>query len=127
MDLQLCKSKDYIRMNKKWTNSAFNWEAYSSFEGVSSDHRIDTAKKRQSLRKNTSQTTETARYHWSMLNNRDINDEYTIALRNKFNTLQDISEKLTPNDEYENFVNAHMKAAAECIPTKLIATHRVPW
>ena len=23
-----------------------------------------------------------------------------------------------PNDEYENFVNAHLEAAAKCIPTK---------
>ena len=27
--------------------------------------------------------------------------------------------KSTPNDEYENFVNAHFEAAAKCIPTKL--------
>ena len=24
----------------------------------------------------------------------------------------------TPNDKYENFVDAHLEAAAECIPTK---------
>ena len=31
---------DYILMNKKWNNSAINCVAYSSVEGVSSDHRI---------------------------------------------------------------------------------------
>ena len=36
---------DYVFINKKWKNSAMNCEAYSSFEGVSSDHRIVTAKK----------------------------------------------------------------------------------
>ena len=46
-------------------------------------------------------------------------------LRNKFDALQEISE--TPNDGYENFVNADMEAAAECIPTKLTAKHRAPW
>ena len=35
---------DYILINKKWINSAPNSEAYSSFEGVSSDHRIISAK-----------------------------------------------------------------------------------
>ena len=35
---------DYDFINKKWKNSAMNCEAYSSFEGVSSDHRIVTAK-----------------------------------------------------------------------------------
>ena len=34
---------DYILMNKKWINSTLNCEAYSSFEEVSSDHRIITA------------------------------------------------------------------------------------
>ena len=60
---------------------------------------------------------------WLVLNNRDINNKYTITLRNKFDAPQEISKILTPNDEYENFVNAHMEATAECIPTKL----RVPW
>ena len=90
-----------------------NCEAYSSFEGVSSDHRIVTAKIRLSLRRNAARTTTTVHY-----NNRDIRDKYTLTLRNKFNALQDISETPTPNDEPENFVNAHLEAAAECIPTK---------
>ena len=33
---------DYVFINKKWKNSAMNCETYSSFEGVSSDHRIIT-------------------------------------------------------------------------------------
>ena len=43
---------DYVLINKKWKNSAMNCEAYFSFEGVSFDHRIVTAKIRLSLRKN---------------------------------------------------------------------------
>ena len=35
-----CKAQiDYVLINKKWKNSAMNCEAYSSFEGMSSDHR----------------------------------------------------------------------------------------
>ena len=34
---------DYVFINKKWNNSSLNSEAYSSFERVSSDHRIVTA------------------------------------------------------------------------------------
>ena len=34
-----------------------------------------------------------------------------VTQRNKFDAFQEISEILTPNDEYENFVNAHMEAA----------------
>ena len=36
--------KHYVFINKKCNNSTLNCEAYSSFEGVSSDHRIVTAK-----------------------------------------------------------------------------------
>ena len=35
---------DYVFIKRKWNNSAVNCEAYSSFEGVSTDHRIVTAK-----------------------------------------------------------------------------------
>ena len=54
MDLSLPKSVKvqlYILI-KKWINSALNSEAYSSFQGVSSDLRIVAAKIRLSLRRN---------------------------------------------------------------------------
>ena len=118
---------DYVFINKKWKNSAMNCEAYSSFEGVSSDHRIVTAKIRLSLRKNATRTATTKHYDWALLNNRDIRDKYVLELRNRFETLQEKTEKGTPNDEYENFVNAHLKAAAKCIPTKPRTKYRIPW
>ena len=62
-----------------------------------------------------------------MLNNRNISNKYTLTLRNNFDALQEISETLTLNDEYENFVNALLEAAAKCIPTKQRAKCRVPW
>ena len=42
---------NYVFINKKWKNSAINCEAYSSFESVSCDHQIVTAKIRLSLLK----------------------------------------------------------------------------
>ena len=107
-----------ILINKKWNNSALNCEAYSSFEGVSSDYQTVTAKIQLSLRRNATRTTTTVLYDWSMLNNRDIGDKYKLTLRNKFDALQEISETLTSNDEYENFANTYLEAAAECTPTK---------
>ena len=73
------------------------------------------------------QTTKTSHYDRSSLNNRDICSKYMITLRNKSDALQEISKIHTPNDEYENFIHAHMETAAECIPTKLRAQHGVPW
>ena len=95
-----------------------NCEAYSSFEDVSSDYRIVTAKIRLSLRKNATRTVTTKHYNWALLNNRDIRDKYVLELRNRFEAPQVKTEKGTPNDEYENFVNAHLAAAAKYIPTK---------
>ena len=57
-------------------------------------------------------------YDWSLFKNRDIRDKYTLILKNKFYALHEISETPTPNDKYDNFVNAHVEKAAECIPTK---------
>ena len=118
---------DYVFINKKWKNSAINCEAYSSFEGMSSNHRIVTAKLRLSLRKNATRTATTKHYDWALLNNRDIRDKYVLELRNRFETLQEKTEKGTPNDEYENFVEAHHEAASKCIPIKPRTKYRVPW
>ena len=78
---------DYILMNKKQINSTLNCEAYSSFERVSSDHWMITAKKHLSLHRNAPKTTKTAHYDWSQPNIRDISNKYMITLRNKFNAL----------------------------------------
>ena len=118
---------DYVLINRKWKNSTMNCEAYSSFEGVSSDHRIATAKVRLSLRKNATRKAKTKHYDWALPNNRDIRDKYALELRNRFETLQGNAEKGTPNDEYENFVEAHLEAASKCIPTKPRTKYRVPW
>ena len=118
---------DYVFINKKWKNSAMNCEAYSSFKGMSSDHRIVTAKIRLRLRKNATRTATNKHYDWALLNNRDKRDKYVLELRNRFETLQEKTEKGTPNDEYENFVNTHLEVAAMYIPTKPRSEYRVPW
>ena len=118
---------DYVFMNKKGNKSTLNCEAYFSFEGVSFDHRIVTAKIRLSLRRNATRTTTTVHYDWSLFYHQDIRDKYAITLRNRFDTLHEKTETHTPNDEYENFVKAHLEAAAECIPTKKRVKPRVPW
>ena len=48
-------------------------------------------------------------------------------VRNKFDTLQETSERHTLNHKYENFVTNRIEAAAaECTPTKPRAKCRVP-
>ena len=84
-----------------------NCEAYFSFKGVSSDDRIVTAKIRLSQRRKMTRATTAVRYDWSLLNNRDIRDKYALTLRKKFDALKEKAETHTPNDEYENIVDAY--------------------
>ena len=118
---------DHVFIDKKWNNCALNCEAYPSFEGVSSDDWIVTTKNPLSLRRNTARTTTTGHYDWSLINNRDIRHKYALTRRNKFDALQEKTETPTSNDEYKDFVNARLEAAAECIPTQQRAKPRVPW
>ena len=104
-----------------------NCEACSSFKGVSSDHRIVTAKIRLSLRNNATRTTTAEHYDWALCGNSDIRDKYAIALRNTHVAQQEKRETHTPNEEYENFVNVHLEAAAEFISNKQRTKSRIPW
>ena len=63
----------------------------------------------------------------SLLSNWHIRDKYTLTLRNKIDAQQEISETPPPNDRYENFIIAHLEAAADCIPTKPRTKPTVPW
>ena len=104
-----------------------NCEAYSSFDGVSSDNRIVTAKIRLSLQKKVTGTAATKHYDWALLKNRSISDKHVLELGNRFETLKEKTEKGTPNNEYENFVNVHLEAAAKYIPTKPKTKYSAPW
>ena len=119
---------DYMFVNNKWKNSVMNTQAYNSFEGVSSDHRIVTTEIRLSLRSNKAKTENTPRYDWTTLTtNTDIRDQYTISVRNRFAALIANSEEPTPTEKYSHFITAHESAAAECIPQKPKVKKRVPW
>ena len=119
---------DYVLINKKWKNSALNcWGILLFWRVCPPITWIVTAKIRLSLRKNAKRTATTKHYDWAQLNNKDVRDKYVLELRNRFETLQEKTEKSTPNDEYENFVNAHLEAAAKYIPTKIKTKYRVPW
>ena len=120
---------DYIMINKKWKNSATNCEAYSSFAGVFSDHKIVTAEVRLSLRANKKKSNKSIPYDWStLINDKDIQKQYNIKVQNRFELLQnEDSEPKTPSNTYNNFVKAHEEAAKECIPLKPNVKRRKPW
>ena len=91
---------DYVLINKKWKNSAISCKAYSSFEGMTSDHRIVTAKIRLSLRRNATRTTTTIHYDWAILNTRDIRDKFALALSSQLSRQKyDWAYEETPHEQ----------------------------
>ena len=118
---------DYLLINKKWINSVINCEAYNTFQGVYSDHRIVSLKIRLSLRANKKQALNRTLYDWSTLSDPNICNHYSIVVKNRFSALQADDENPTANSTYENFVTTHHEAAAECIPVKPKIKRRVPW
>ena len=84
-------------------NGTVNCEAYTSFEGVSSDYRIILAKIHLSLCRNKT--------------NNDIRNYYMVNIRNKFDTYQEISDRHTSNDKYKFFYHPY-EAAAKHIQAK---------
>ena len=99
----------------------------SSFKEVSSNHWIVSAKMFLSLHRNKKQNFKSTHYDWHSLTNCDMRNEYMVNVRNKLDTLQEIFDWHTPNNEYENFVTNNIKAAAECIQTKPKPKCRVRW
>ena len=65
-----------------------NCEEYSSFEGVSSDHRILQAN--ILLTRNKKQAVKVSRYDRYSISRSDRRTQYTVTVRNKFDTLKDI-------------------------------------
>ena len=118
----LCTDRQRL-YNKKWKNSAVNCEAYSSFAGVSSDHRIVSAKLRLTLRKNATRTTTTIHYDLALLNNKDIRDKFEIELKKQIRCI-------TGEDRNKTNIrisSTPIKAAAKFMPIKHRTKSRVPW
>ena len=89
--------------------------------------RIISVKICLSLHRNKKQTVKSLQYDWSSLTNSDSRNQYTVTVKNKFDTLQETSERHPLNDEYEKFITAYIEEAAKCILSKPRARCKVPW
>jgi exonuclease III len=115
-DLSGRKSRiDYILVNKKWKNSVKNVEPYNSFSSLGSDHRLLTARIKQSLRM-TKNPPRKKNFDWSTLRNTEIQTMYTITVKNRFAELGLESDCSTV--KYENFIQANKEAAEALIVQK---------
>ena len=104
---------DYILVHQKWWNSVHNAEAYNSFSSVKSDHRVVCAKIKLSLR--TSKTTTKTKYDWKLFSeNAELQQQYTVIVKNKYQVLSEDSNEM----KYNKFVEANREAMEECLPKK---------
>ena len=116
-DMNGIKSQvDYILVNKKWINSVKDVEAYNSYASLGSDHRVVTARIKLSLRVCKTPKRKTV-YDWERLkNDTDLQECYTVTVRNRFSALQTADDDAT--ERYQHFVTANSEATKELIPVK---------
>ena len=107
---------DYIMVNKKWKNSVHNFQSYNTFSSLGSDHRVVTMKIKLSFRQSKT-VSRGKNYDWSVLKSKEIKDNYTIELKNRFESLQIENEAST--ETYENLIQANKETAKELIPKKI--------
>ena len=82
---------------------------------MGSDHRIVTARIRLSLRMSKTPAKKKC-YDWSSLRNTELQELYTVTVRNRYTELSNNSDNIT--EQYGKFVKANAEAADKLIPIK---------
>ena len=89
-----------------------NVEVFNSFASTGSDHRLVSAKIKLSLRKNKCPKKK-KKHDWTVLRRPDIQQQYTITVRNRFEELCDQSDEIS--ERYEKLVQANAEAAEKIV------------
>ena len=106
---------DCILVNKKWKNSIHNCEAYNTLGSIGSDHRIVCAKVKIILRKKKAPNLK-ENYDWSALKCKDLQQRYSIEIKNKYQSLCLENENAT--ESYAHLITANQETAKELLPIK---------
>ena len=116
---------DYILVCKKWKNSVKNTEVYNTFSSIGSDHRIVTMEVRLSLRAPKSKTPARTQYDWRAFSERsELQDQYTLTVRNRFEALMVDRNPGTASEKYECFISANKTAMDKVVPKKVQGKRR---
>ena len=107
---------------------ALNCNAYNTFEGVSSDHRIVSGTFQLSLRATKKQSQTSPRLDWKQLkSDPHLKDRFCLALSNRYEALLSETESPSTDEKYSAFVAAHNEVANENVPLKTKIKYRAPW
>ena len=104
---------DYIMVNKTRKNSVNNCESYNTFSSLGSEHRVMTMKMKLSFQQSKT-VSRGKNYDLFVLKNKEIKDNYTIELKNRFESLR--IENETSTETYENLIQANKETSKELIP-----------
>ena len=119
---------DYMVVNKKWIHSVQNCKAYHSLEGISTDHRIVSSGIKLSLRANKKKSNTKIACNWEhLINNEDLQNQFSTLFRNRYNILQHEDTSESANNAYQNFVKAHKETGEMLIPQKEKVKQKLPW
>ena len=87
---------DNVLVNKKWRNSAIDYQACNTFHPIQSDHRPCATKTSISLRKNKTSITKNIHYDWlEVFTDDKVRNRYTIEVKNRFQELQELVDNET--------------------------------
>jgi len=92
-----------------------NVDAYNSFSSLGSDHRLVTARIRLSLRMSKTPA-KLKHYDWSSLRDKELQEMYTITVRNRYTELYNEEDDIT--EQYEKFMQSNAEAAEKTNPCK---------
>ena len=110
---------DHILINWKWKNSATDCRSYNTYSSLASDHRLWTAKIRQSLRANKSSKKKQIKRDWSkLIIDKNVKTAYMVDVKNRFEQLQVDTLDKSADSTYNNVIKAHNKAAELLVPER---------
>ena len=91
-----------MMINKKRINSIQNCQAYHSLEGILTDHRNVSLRIKLSLRENKNKSNTKIAYNWEhLINNEDLQNQFSTSLRNRYNILQHEDTNESVNNAYK--------------------------
>ena len=109
-------------------NSVQNYEAYHSLEGISTDHCIVLLRIKLSLQANKKKSNTKTTYNWEhLINNEDLQNQFSTSLRNRYNILQHEDTNGSAKNAYHNFVKPHKETAEMLIPHEEKVKGKVSW
>ena len=106
-DMNGSKSQvDYILINRKWKNSIKNYEAYSSFSSIGSDHRKVSANVKISFR--VKKKPGPPQHNWSALQDSANLKQYNTCNCNRYYALS-TEDTTDASKDCEHFIKPHIE------------------